>query len=629
MNKGTKMNSSLTKLATFVGGMLMAGAAGAIEFDMGGAAVTVSNKLSLGASMRMEDPDKDLIGIGNGGNAYSTNGDAGNLAWEKDDIVASVMKLTSDVSVTMGDYGLFVRGSGIYNAAMEGADLFNPADYNPPAGCPAAPCKEAEASELTAKEKAIKDHVGTDLDLLDAYIFARWEIMDRALLVKAGRQVLNWGESVFVQHGLNALITADVNQLRVPGWEIEEVQTPVGMAVVSFDVYENIGIEGFYQYEWKETIIDVPGSFWSTNDFAGIGGTRANIGFGRVPENSDNGTNCPGTDGPAQCVTLGSTVPREQTRKPEDGGQYGGKLSFYVPFLNDMDLAFYGANYHSRLPVLSGTSRAVSGDASTATYLVEYPEDIQLYGLSFNTTVPWLDVALQGEYSLKRGQPLQLDDVELLLAGLGANGQINPTPPPGGTLGGQYLQGWRRFDVDQVDISITKILGPLAWMGYDQLSMFLETGFVNVRDMQSARVLAMDAPGTSTMNLGTAMLNPGVDGGAADTPTNDDGLPNTPYENYATQYSWGYKAAARFTYNNVFNVLTMEPTILFQHDVRGITPTPIVNFVEDRKQLNLLLGMNYLQAWNFDLGYAMYLGSDPQNLLHDRDYIDFSVKYTF
>ena len=48
------------------------------------------------------------------------------------------------------------------------------------------------------------------------------------------------------------------------------------------------------------------------------------------------------------------------------------------------------------------------------------------------------------------------------------------------------------------------------------------------------RVLALDAPGTSTMNLGTAMLNPGTDGGLGDSPTNDDGLPNTPYENYAT-----------------------------------------------------------------------------------------------
>jgi hypothetical protein len=570
----------------------------------------------------MEERDPDLVGIGNGGNAFSTNGDDGNLAWDKGDMVASTLKFTSDVSVAWGDFGLFVRGSGIYNNAMEDADLFDPADYQPNA------MREQPLSELNAKEKAVKDHAGTDLDLLDAYIYGRFEFLDRELLVKAGRQVLNWGESVFVQHGLNALISADVNQLRVPGWEIEEVQVPVGMAVVSIDVIENVGVEGFYQFEWEGTTIDVPGSFWSTNDFAGIGGTQANIGFGRIAENhtasviTDPTTWCmsppdlagPGTGSP--CIPFGSTVPRGQTVEPSDSGQYGGKLSFYIPFLNDMDLSLYAANYHSRLPVLSGTSRTgPTTSADTATYFVEYPEDIQLYGLSFNTTWSLLDIAVQGEYSLKVGQPLQLDDVELLLAGLGAAGQISPLA--GGTLGGQYLRGWRRHDVDQVDLSVTKILSPT--FAFDQLSLFVEAGFVNVRDLPSATVLAYDAPATYTLNAGTAALNPST---AA-------GLPVVDYDDYADQYSWGYKAAARFTYNNVFNAVTLEPTILYQHDVRGTTPSPIVNFVEDRKQLNLLLGINYLQAWTIDLGYAMYLGSDATNLLHDRDYVDASIKYSF
>lgn len=620
--KGIHMNSSLTKLATFAVGALVAGSASAIDFDMGEANVAWSNKISLGASWRMEERDPELIGYGNGGTANSTNGDDGNLAWDKGAMIASVLKYTTDVSVTMGDFGLFVRGSGIYNQAMEDADLFDPADYQP------NPQKEQPLSELDAKEDKIKGHNGTDLDLLDAYVYGRFELADRELLVKLGRQVLNWGESVFVQNGLNALVAADVNQLRVPGWEIEEVQVPVGMALVSFDLMENVGAEGFYQFEWQPTIIDTPGSFWSTNDFAGIGGTQANIGFGRIGENSDNTTTCSGGGGPSACVASGSTVPRGDTIEPSDGGQYGGKLSIYIPALNDMDLAVYAANYHSRLPVLSGTSRTtITAPVDTATYFVEYPEDIQLYGLSFNTTWALLDIAIQGEYSLKRGQPLQLDDVELLLNGLGAPNQINPTP--GGSLGNQYLRGWRRHDVDQVDVSVTKVLGPLAWMGYDQLSMFVEAGFVNVRDLPSPRELAYDAPATYTMNQGTAIMNPTTDGGSPDTTTLDDGLPNTPYEDYADQYSWGYKAAARFTYNNVFNVLTLEPTIVFQHDVRGTTPSPIVNFVEDRQQLNFLLGMNYLQAWNIDIGYTTYTGAGRRNLLNDRDYVDLSIKYSF
>ena len=614
--KGTHNMKNFLTLAALAAGMTAATGAQAVEFDLWSADAALNTKLSTGAAWRVENRDKSLIGIANGGTAFSTNGDDGNLAWNRGDMVSMATKITSDLSVSKGDYGLFVRGYALWNAALQTTDLFDEADYG--AG------KEFPVSEMNAKQDDVKDKVGSDLNLLDAYVFGRFTLMDRTLLVKVGRQVLNWGESVFVQNGLNALITADVNHLRVPGWEIEEVQQPVGMALVSLDLIENVGIEGFYQFEWQHSTIDAAGTFWSTNDFAGIGGTQANIGFGRAGENSPGTTLCeapPPPPGASQtfCVPDGSTVPRGADVDASDSGQYGGKLSLYVPFLNDMDLAFYGANYHSRLPVLSGTSRSgpTGTPIDTSNYFVEYPEDIQLYGMSFNTTIPWLDVALQGEYSLKVGQPLQLDDVELLLAGLGAAGQISPVP--GATLGQQYLRGWRRKDVEQIDISLTKVFGPLEMLGYDQFSLFIESGFVNVKDMEKPEVLAYDAPATYTMNAGTAALNPAA---AA-------GLPIVPYSAYATDTSWGYKVATRATYNNVFGVLTVEPTVVFQHDVDGTTPSPIVNFVEDRKQLNFILGMNYLQAWNFDVGYTSYFGAGNRNVINDRDFVDVSIKYSF
>ena len=618
MNQGIDMKS-LTRLASFTAGLLIAGSASAIEFNIAGASATLTNKVSMGAAVRVENRNPELIGIANGGQAFSTNGDDGNLAWDNGDVVSAAAKLTSDLSISYGEFGVFLRGSALGNPVLQQADYFDEADYGA--------TKEFGQNERLKKEEAIKDHVGSDLDLLDAYIYGRFDVAGRSLNVKLGRQILNWGEMVFIQHGLNALVAADVNQLRVPGFEIEEIQTPVGMAVVSIDLIENVGVEGFYQYEWQQTIIDVPGTLMSTNDFAGIGGTQANLGFGRAGENqpasvvTNPATWClpppslvPGFGSP--CIPFGSTVPRGANREPSDGGQYGGKLSFFVPWLNDMDLSLYAANYHSRLPVVSGTSRSgPTTSADDADYFLEFPEDIKIYGTSFNTTVAWLDIALQGEYSMKVDQPLQVDDVEILLAGLGAPGQISPLA--GGTLGNQYLRGWRRHDVSQVDLSVTKILGPK--LGYDQVSLFVETGFVRVHDLPPPEVLAYDAPGTYTLNPGTAALNPST----------AFGLPITPYSAYATANSWGYKAAARVTYNNVFGAFTVEPTFLFQHDVNGITPTPIVNFVEGRRQLNAILGVNYLQAWNFDLGYAMFFGGGAQNLINDRDYVDFAIKYSF
>ena len=55
-------------------------------------------------------------------------------------------------------------------------------------------------------------------------------------------------------------------------------------------------------------------------------------------------------------------------------------------------------------------------------YFVEYPEDIKMYGISFNTMIG--KTALQGEISRKADHPIQIDDQVLLAATLGAESQL-------------------------------------------------------------------------------------------------------------------------------------------------------------------------------------------------------------
>lgn len=580
----------------------------ALDFKQGEFEGALTNKLSMGASWRTQSRDPDLVSLANGGQAFSSNGDDGNLAFDSGDVVAAALKLTSDLSLRWKDYGLFLRGSGLVNPViLHKDDIFNIGDYG--AG------KEADATlaDFNAKTDAVRDQVGKRYDVLDAYVSGTFAIGPRTLVAKVGRQSLNWGESTLVLHGLNSIQAFDINRLRVPGFELEELARPAGMAWVSMDISEGISADAFYQFEWRKTVIDASGTFFSTNDFAGPAGTQANLGFGRVNENSPAFTTC--TDA-SNCVPLGSTVPRGRDVDADDGGQYGGVLHFLVAPLNDMDLAFYAANYHSRLPLFSGTSRSGGGltPADTSNYFVEYPEDIGLFGVSFNTTVPF-DLALQGEYSLKVDQPLQVDDVELLLAGLGAAGQISPVP--GATLGNQVIRGFRRFEVSQWDLSATRIFSPTV--AFDQLSLLVEFGAVLVHDLPEPETLAFEAPATYTLNPGTAAQNPGT---AA-------GLPITPYGDYATEFSWGYRVLSRFTYNNVFNLFNLEPTLIWQHDLEGTTPTPITNFIEDRQQLTALLGATYLSDWGFGLGYTTYFGAGRRNLLNDRDFAEINLKYSF
>ncbi|MDX1497182.1 MAG: DUF1302 domain-containing protein [Salinisphaeraceae bacterium] len=580
-------------LAMFLGLTSVPGISLALEYQFGEVTLQWDSRVSMGASWRMESPDDDLIGISNGGQAFSTNGDDANLAYDKNDAITTGFKFTTDMQFTYKNMGVFLRGTYRYDHVNKNKQFFNEENYAGP------PFFTQDAGDLNRKRARVRDEIGNNFDLLDAYFFGDFEIGESYVTYRVGRQVLNWGESLFIQNGINSITSVNANRLRTPGFTIAELYEPAGMSVVNFDIGP-VSVEAFHQWEWRKTEIDATGSYFSTNDFIGIGGNAAEIGFGRCAENS----------APGVCAVApgGSSIPRGSDIEPEDGGQYGVALRFVVPALNEMDVGVYFANYHSRLPTASGNAVTVPGVASTGRYKVEYPEDIQLFGLSFNTVLgEW---AFQGEYSLKKDQPLAIDDVELFIAGLRAG-----LPSQVGTFGpGEFIQGWKRFDVSQIDLSAIRIIGPIELIGSDQLVLLGEVGVTKVHSMPSEDELRLEGPGTYRPGDATVAAAQGVS-------VQEDG--------YADATSWGYRLAARFEYNNVFDLFTLEPTLFFAHDVSGTSPSPIINFVEDRKQLTASLNGRYLQAWEAGLSYTRYWGGEPFNLVSDRDFVSIFVSYSF
>src|SRR5207245_11491946 len=80
------------------------------------------------------------------------------------------------------------------------------------------------------------------------------------------------------------------------------------------------------------------------------------------------------------------------------------------------------------------TNIATHEYAQTAGYFDEYPENIKMLGVSFNTQLQKTGIALQGEFTYRHGVPLQLDDVELVYAALtpfeAGIAQLRKTPLP-------------------------------------------------------------------------------------------------------------------------------------------------------------------------------------------------------
>jgi hypothetical protein len=235
-----------------------------------------------------------------------------------------------------------------------------------------------------------------------------------------------------------------------------------------------------------------------------------------------------------------------------------------------------------------------------------------MFGFSFNTTLPF-GVAFQGEYSYKPNQPLQLSSVESELATLGAPSQISPVA--GQTLGNQYVRGWRRKEISQLDFGFTKVLGGSDWLKYDQLLLIAEVAGDRVHNLEGPSTLAYEGPATWQPNTGAESY-----------------LFNVPQQQggYPTANSFGYKLLAKSSYNNLLiGGLTLEPTLRFDHDVSGITPLPLGNFVQNSRAITPSLGWRYLSNLTGEVSYTSYFGGGQSNLLRDRAYVGAYVRYSF
>ncbi len=224
--------------------------------------------------------------------------------------------------------------------------------------------------------------------------------------------------------------------------------------------------------------------------------------------------------------------------------------------------------------------------------------------------------------SYRFDQPLQIDDAEIQVAAL------NLCPPFGGTrssqldkngaaagcgfAAGEDVTGFRTKDVLQVQGTVTKIIGPT--FGANQIVLLGEAGLTWVPDLEAKSVLRYDGPGT---------FNSGDAGTAA------AGGVTTQVEGFADDTSWGYRLVGRLLFNNAIGPVNLEPQIAFAHDVHGTTPSPVANFVEDRKTVTLSLKATYLNNWQGRISYTNFSGAGAFNKRNDRDFVSTVVSYAF
>ena len=150
------------------------------------------------------------------------------------------------------------------------------------------------------------------------------------------------------------------------------------------------------------------------------------------------------------------------------------------------------ANIARLAPIVGGVAQATSLSAQNATNaacataagragtaFVDYPKHIKLWGIGASAGFPG-GLSLQGEYSYRGNQPLQLPGAEVLLAVAGAGNQLTGTGPDAASQVpyGTEITGYRRVAMHQMVATATKAFGPI--LGASQVVAIAEVGYTHL-----------------------------------------------------------------------------------------------------------------------------------------------------
>lgn len=632
-------------------------------YGKGGWDVRLDTTLSVGAAVRVQERDSDLVYIGNGGDATNpeyVNRDDGNQNYDQWDVYSANAKALLELDARWKNYGAFVRANMFYDVVQNCAQCTRRTDLS---------------SDARHRPENLEGGVvGTHFLLLDAYLDGQWEVFDRPFELRVGRQVINWGQSLFIQGGINQTSAIDVAKVRTPGVDFgREALFPAGFVKGSAEIIRNLGVEIYYQWEWNKTYLDPTGAYFSQSDTTGRGAEGLFFGSSPVPgvqsPLGDPGSDpiidpIPGLPPPltplfpgfsgcggvipnpnpppsviddAPCTAqdlfdVAAGIPQRSDDEPSSQGQWGAALRYFIEPIQS-EVAAYYIRYHAKTP---GVGFDVGFPAPAAppiipagswviqptAYFRQYASDIDLYGVSLDTEF-W-DIAAGLEISYRPNDPVILNPGNELLEDRNAA----PSDPLGLRLAPAPYQidgvtSEKRLQIGGNGIYVlgpgNRYLGRLVeWLRSDTITFIADAAVVIFPDLEptcTAEQIAAIAPGT----LGDPLPGCKHYQGPPDNPTNRD----------VDRTSWGYQLLVQAPYSNPLGIpIDLTPRISWLHDVMGNTPG-LLPFLENRKAISVGVTVDYLQTWTFDVGYTNFFGAGAAEAIHDRDWLAMNLSFRF
>jgi hypothetical protein len=563
-------------------------AAHAFQFQAGDSIKgSLDMQLTLGAGMRMVNQSPNLIGdprVNAAANtAQSSNGDDGDLNYNKHDLFTTYLKFTPELLLKFpDDYKFMARGTALY-------------DF------------KATDTRRTELADDAKEQVARDVRLLDLWVSKDLDIGSQRARVRVGNQVVSWGESVFAIGGINSTNALDFQKFSVPGTQIKEAVLPAPMVSVASGLGHGFNVEAYYQFRWNRNRVPPAGTYFSVGDIYDKGrqplfidvnpASRGFVNFGGLDPAAD----------PTQANTF--AVPLADDKTPKNNGQYGIAMH-YKPEGVSLDIGLYFMNYHDKMPVLEALA--------DGRLRWDFLENRKLYGVSANFPLgnwavgwelsyrPKDAVALTGCYGA--GGPL--DGITNAVTGIDCPMWIDrekiQTHLTGLLLMTPGAHGWF---LDILGADTATFLGEVVMTRYSGVSpgKRFDRTIDNVAVTQAPAAgygFWMGEPFTADLGLGAGTQTYDTVGGVGDA------------------NSYGVTIDFNFAYDNkILKGWTVIPGVTYFQAIKGNTPTFTANYLQGAKSANfyVLFNQSAPTRWQAGLNYTNYWGNNQ--LLADRDFI--------
>ncbi|BDM64313.1 hypothetical protein NFHSH190041_17650 [Shewanella sp. NFH-SH190041] len=301
--------------------------------------------LTYSAGIRLEDPDPVL-----------SKGSSGDRNFDKHDLIGNGIYLLLEGHLRWGGSGLVFSGSTFYD------DVY----------------KDGKFSD------AVQKYHGGYTRLLDLYAYTTFAFGEMGYAdIRAGRHVVAWGEGLFFPSMSLAQGPSDGIKSSVPGTEVKDILLPEDQVSVQVELNADWSVMAHWQFNWQETIVPEPGSFFSTSEAVGNGA------FCLVPL-------------PTGGCGYG---PRAADVEPDSSGQWGVGARYRVTDVTELGL--YYLNYADRIPMvdIDPTKNYIPAiNFALGEYRVVYFDDIDLIVATLSTNTGMASVA--AEITYKDGAPV-------------------------------------------------------------------------------------------------------------------------------------------------------------------------------------------------------------------------------